>query len=783
MGASAERQETGRARLRPRSTRGPHLRGLRVGSLAALLEALGGPEAVSGWLVTDLSLGAWQGQQVGRDLCAQLGLPTPGGPAALGEYGASMAMSKSKETTADLIGVFIDSESGGSSLVRTALALVEQVLERVSQGPPRTFLAFAPLGRSAWEVENVLLLRFLADGLRETPHRLWLVSTGDTEPVLPSGWTADWRTVGDARGPVGKGALLGLVPGLIEPELAKRLDPSGQTGTLRLASGHLLVAPESRRPVEACSRSDFDRLGAAVKDVEWLSAYSQCHGNNYFSAPFFLCQQAWTRFTEGGYGISDRLMARAAACAHAPDARGRLLWELQGMRIAAQRFEEAARVDDPPPSMKREDRGGILQTKGWALTLLQDAKRGEPYLRQARELLSDAEIGVRPRLYLMNIHALSRLRTGDYAGALAIEKEIEQRLSELTAEGRRDWHLEYINFINQARLYRQAKDFESCERYYGRAFETTLGVRAESDLVYAHACLARMETARGRTSDAFLGWLRSALYWLSARVPEALANRASTALLQRTVHPHEIVVEEISATLEKELRASALATQRPELARGVASAEGAEAPAFISLEPGGSPPPLRALVGGPGWSVLCTDEVLPAALEGEAYKRLGALVHQLLQVLGGAEDLARSGTLVVDDRLGHELAMSEDEAWETCVRLSIPRMVFDGRVKELTPEERERLERGSRVRLGSAVRQVTGSDEQVRVVFKRYLSARTVEGEQARLLRALDREPTVAELCERHAAPDRVIEALHELRRLRMVELHPGQTFSQARSR
>jgi hypothetical protein len=749
------------------------LDGIRAPTLAALRSALAALGAEVMPIVADLSLGAWRSHQAACEFCIQLGL---GSPLRAQPVPKATTTGAAPPSHGDLVGIRIDAESRGDRTLLDALDLATRVVAAAGDGPARTFLVFTPRYGLAWEAENSAFLRFLAQGLRGSAHRLLLVAAGPEDPILPAGLSADWGTAGDTAPAAASKSLLGLVPGIVEPDVAAALDaaPLRDAGLLLpLAGGCLLVAPECRRPPSQVSRLEYDKLARAARSFDWLESYAQVCGNNFYVDPAFLSAAAKQRVAEGGTGIALRLLERAVACASSPMDQGVFLAQLQGQRITLLRYQELAAAPDPSPAIWPGLRAILLESKAWGLTMLNEAERARAYFLEARRLL-EANRYNREYLYLLNISALNELKLGDAAGALALEQEIEATLAQ---QGRHDWHLEFINSVNLARLYRRSRHFDEAEVYYRRAFATTLGIRTENDTLYLNVYLARLHMERGWAAEAFIDWLRTALHWVSNSVPEALGGRLAGAILNRKLAPGEALPEAISAALLALLQESAQAAGRPAVQAALAGDfDTLPAPVFARSDRSAEDLPPQAAacaIGAPGWSILTTDTPAPEQFRGPNYRRLRACLYALLQALAPVPELANRDAILVDDRLGHEMAQTRAELLDTCVRLAVPRMIFDGEVTELDAAARARLEDEAQVRLGSGVARVDFDGPAAVVTFKRYRPPLTLPAEESAILRLLqDRDSPVALAhLSQETPPDQVRRLVRALERARVLNL------------
>lgn len=120
------------------------------------------------------------------------------------------------------------------------------------------------------------------------------------------------------------------------------------------------------------------------------------------------------------------------------------------------------------------------------------------------------------------------------------------------------------------------------EHYYIRAFSTNLGARSESDLVYTNFCFARLNEEWRKQFDAFAGWIRTSLHWISSNVPEAINLRTVTAILGYKPSIDMNIIDEVSATLSLKLVGSAKACKLHRLTSALNGLDvNASAPVFV----------------------------------------------------------------------------------------------------------------------------------------------------------------------------------------------------------
>jgi hypothetical protein len=447
------------------------------------------------------------------------------------------------------------------------------------------------------------------------------------------------------------------------------------------------------------------------------------------------------------------LMERAVGCAQTLIQRGILCSQAQAMRIGLQRFAEAAAEPDPSPALPLTLSGSLCQSKGWGLVMGETPALANRYFRRAQEALASYYGAGREYLYLLNISALGRLEAGDLDGAFLLEKEIEARAA---AQPEDDWHLQYINAINLARVCRRLGDNLQAEHYYQRAFATTLGVRSESDRIYTNVCLAQMHTRQGRHSAAFFAWLRVSLHWAASSAPEALAPRVVKALLGKTPPVTNEIVESVSAELFALLRDAAGRSEIAVLTAAVPDVhyDSSSPPVFVhsgEITDQKAFAALAGAVGGPGWSVFYATLGVRRQFTGDNFCRLQTLVHELLCLLGPQDVLTKAHTLVVDDQYGREIPGSKHELLAACLRLGVPQFIFAGETFHYDTADYRQLEEQLRVSVGPAVAWVDRHGEGATVNFKRYLAPKLLSVEESHIVSLLETSLSLRELWGRSA--------------------------------
>ena len=333
-----------------------------------------------------------------------------------------------------------------------------------------------------------------------------------------------------------------------------------------------------------------------------------------------------------------------------------------------------------------------------------------------------------------------------------------------------------MNSLNLARLYRRRKQLDLAERHYVEAFDTTTGVRSDSDAIHLELSIARIQEDRGRSGEAFEGWMRAALHWAACEAPEAIAPRVTGAIVRAGASAAAgNVCDAVSDGLLARLRATAPSGALRELLCRDAPARGSEPVTFLASE-AASPIDLagaawRPLVGN-GWSVLCSGATTAPALSSPAGTRLRQALAAVVLAAAGDGAGADVRTVLVDDRLGCGIPRSEAELLCVCLRLGV-RTPLGHRVVELDDDLRAGLEDRHRVRLGRAVATVAADGTGATVRFKRYREPARLSGAHARVASTLAGETTVGALRARLAGEgvDVPTATLRQLESQRVLEL------------
>lgn len=725
-------------------------------SHAALLSRLGLPISPDSsdrlpWVV-DLSQGEWQPREAARQLAIQAGirLPTP-------------AASRPPLTQGEIIGWGIDAEARGpvAALIAAtdSVALVDAILgscERLDQSSndPPTLIVWLPCpvdGRTALQVpgeDNQWLLHSLLPSL---------IAGGVHTCVA-------WRPAGLT--PVAEPAT--WWPGLISESEFDELHSPPTDAWYRVRRAWL-YCPSRRPPLSASHRTQIDRLRGSHWLNAWREAFIACHGHNYFVDASALSEAGWRCHAEGASDLALRWLVRARDCARDPLTRATIQARLQGVRIATQRFVEAAAEPPPPASLPAPLRDFLRQAIGWGRIMGGDVRHVDMDFGQPGEPRTGIAADARADLYRLNIHALGLARAGRGDEALRLEREIECRRS---LSGDSDARLAYINHLNLARLLRQCGDHESAAKHYEKAFATNVGVRTPAEAVHIAWIRANLARARGDAAEAGLQFWRAALHWLAVAVPDAVPVRVAQAVLgQRLPAPTRRAAIMDQAMLDALKQSTALG-ELPTLTESAPQAEidsvrssSEEDWTLSATWPDSAHSSAMATVkgakltmfGAPGWCLgLWTappgDEHMGRhgktrlaasperrALLAEVRARLQPQLQSWRQSLGFATDCMH---IVVDDQHGRELPRTASETARLCLLRGISRYVWDGNEVALDEPALRSAWAALRPRLGLAMAEVAvRPDGSADLIYRRHSERRWISQWHANWLDSVARHP------------------------------------------
>lgn len=701
---------------------------------------------------SDLHLGAWKGHWLGRELYAQLGLAFPE------QSQPRIGLQAQQIDESRYIGDLTDNEARGDFNTLLSYQLAGEILDRMHQLGRTWIVVLAPDESERWGDDNVRLINFLAQGCQDAGCDLVLVFTRGLARLHGSErWDLRWLDPGAQPVParVPAGTAVSAIPGIIP---ARFIEEHGvPPDALVLDDRRVVHSPLSRRhpdqPARALLAGFLDGPGSL--EYQWLAAYCVADDVADDDEVGILFASASHRSGEGGDDVVLKLLDRAKRKTASAELRSWADAQRQSAVLRLRRWAQAADGPLPPDEAHASVKLLLFLTKAWGLVMTGRAAEAEPYFQRCRDL-GGARRDSKFYLYLLNVSALNKLRLGAFDDAFQLEKTIERALA---AETPTDWHATYINTINQARLYKKANDLATCEAYYRKAFAITEGLRSESDLFYTCLCFAQLEDRKGRHDEALRCWLRAAIHWLSAPVPEATAPRVVEAI---TLGPRGEIVEEVSRRVREQLDVAWCRA-----GRDPAPAEPADrvpcAPSFARVD-SVAQPELRCALGSDGWAVFVGRDPAPARFDGAEYQELARRVWQLLRILSGRTDLPDACAILTDAQLGSDLPRTLNETVGSAARFGVRTVMFAHRRVELDDRQAAGMWACARVELAPGVAALDRATDRLVVSYKRYRRPLALPPGETEVVLRLTNDSTVESL----AVPPAVLADLETQRVVRI---------------
>jgi tetratricopeptide (TPR) repeat protein len=611
---------------------------------------------------------------------------------------------------------WIDAEAQGDAQILAALDRAKHVLRHLREWPDVALLISLPQFGFDFGRENRFFASFFAAA--RGPGSLIFVGTPATLDV--EGFLIDWSTLSDPS-PESRVETADFHAEVVAPGGHTSAKPAA----IALDGGWSMASPAARSDPTQASTETLCHIALTGAPNARAFAETRLVQRGLGDARL-LAQMAWESFSVGGNDTGLLLLTHAQVAARDAFEAGMILLMQQSMRIALQRYREAAVVEALPAPLPEPVRRALIASRAWGMVMSGQPGEALTAFGLAR---GDGKFADSPwlDLYLRNINALAHLRAGDAERALQLEAGIEESLDVLDDEA---WHIRYLNCINIARLHRRDANIDEAESYYNRAFETTKGVFMPSDLVYRDVCRAQLCEARGDLYPAFTAWLRACLNLAAFEVPEALGWRVASAIINRAVAWDGVDAEEVlsAARARLEHAAAALGIDKP---CGVAAAT----LPIVSRDLYGraSEPGAMTMVGAQGWAVGVIDCALEPPYDSPAAQALRAALAGLLRTTSGNPPELARGAIILDTRDGQGLPENRPEAIETALRYSTGKLVWNGVHIDPGPVDWSR----ARVKIGPAVSCIRPSaDDGATVHFKRYRSPYQITAAELRMLRS-----------------------------------------------
>ncbi|AUC75981.1 tetratricopeptide repeat protein [Olleya sp. Bg11-27] len=740
---SVQETKNTRSTLIPRTNERLKLKGVHFESWGALKAQLNLDSLSSGCLFSDLSLGAQKGHWVLNELNGQLGLSSydPVQP---------LIGIRSEQKYADTISRLIDNESIGDVNFLAAYAGCKEIIDQLVEQHIKCIVIIPPNSMNEWEDENLKFVRLLTQGLETIDCDL--VILGYPKSNLGTEWDVVFEN--DVPDSVNSEGEFGL-PGVLDRELVSLFKDLIPDSSLELANNYVIASPLTRLKMASNTTKCLGLLSGQEAYSHLYTYFNLLEIDESANVEVFQLEAA-KRFSEGAYAIALRMLKAIKDKVQDPLILASITSQIQNIRIALMYFSEAAQEATPSLDLPDEYKASLFQAKAWGLVMTNQAQEAEAYFEQARTFLSEKD---HPRmyLYLMNISALNKLRIGEVDTAFRFEREIEEKLSERDVQ---DWHILYINSINQARLYKKVNDLVRAEEYYMKAFEINNSLKVESDLLYTNFCLAQLEDLKGNNPASYTYYLCACIHWLCNETPESLAPRVAQAVLCKNLSSEIGRVNDISKRLIDQLKTviSKANIEVKDLSRARLN--------FRRINDSIHP---EIAIGTHGIGFFATNEIDDTGYSCEAYDQLKLLVSNCLRT--DFPELNDFKTLYTDTVFGNELPCSSKELISSCIYYGVDKLIFGSNKFYLSEQDRNGLLMSSAVRLCGAISSARPSENQIVIYFKRYNSPIAVEGLEREILSLVSAASTVQGIIQGIGDDKPVLEALKEMQRKKLITI------------
>jgi hypothetical protein len=656
-------------------------------------------------IISDISQGAWKGHWIASELQLQLDLP----------INTTVQPLLNQGDYADTVTKLIDNESTGNKNFSLALESCRKIKSKLLEDSIKFIVVIPPGIGYEWEDENLEMMKLLYDAFRKTDIQIILFCHQQSN--IPPSWQVNFLNKPQSQQQQADG--IPFFPGIATHHIAENLGVT-KSDLAFLRGGHVAINP----------------LLPRQKQID-LQQFQACYLKDYLRVAFYpllpdvispeeVEMQAIQRFAEGGYGIAIRLLSSLLAHINNPYDQSLIIAQIQNMRIALLKFADAAIEAPPDESLPDMIKASLYQSKAWGLVMNNKSEEAEPYFEKAR-LYLDAKKFSRLYLYLLNISALNKLRIGAIDEAFAYEKKIEASLDKLQE---RDWHITYINNINQARLYKKIKNYPLSESYYKKAFAINTQLKNESDLLYTNFCYAQLEELKGNQVKSFIFFLRACIHWLSNEIPEALAPRVAQAIFNKGLETSNVDVEEISHQLKTGLQ-------------NIAN----KANIYISPKITGNElqftrsdkmeDSLDIILGQPGWTVCVSDKQIQPVFSGSSYDGLKSLVTDIIKSYFPNINWLNYKTVITDTQFSCELPANLIEMILVSKRLNIFKLVWCEKSVMLTEKELNEIDARIKVEVSPAINFVGYENGKMKVYFRRYKSPLLLTANETRFMQYL----------------------------------------------
>ncbi len=686
----------------------------------------------SSTLFADISQGNWEGHQIAKQLLDQLSIARPKsiqpliGVQRKGHYN-------------DTINKLIDNESIGDINFIRSYELAKTILSNCHTQNKQKIVLLVPMDGIEWANEDKNLLDLIIQNLDTYNCELRLVSFYNYQ--LPQHWV-EIKSNPRSSSKMQERVIIGIT--------CKRDFPKNQFAQHDLKNGFTLLEYIGLKTpsVRLNSTETHDGLDSIVT---FLLIKFKCEKVD----TQYLINQASLHFSEGAYNVAKRILNYAADYCRNDLESAIVLSLLQNIRIALLEFEEASKVIIPELDIDHSFKANLYQSKAWGLVMCNQPQEAEPLFQLARDSF-DKESYPRAYYYLLNISALNKLRLGETDKAFDLEKQIEKGLNQMSIP---DWHVSYINSINQARLYKKERNLDESTRYYAKAFQINESLRVDSDQVYFNLCMAQLEELKENHFTSFIFWLRTCLHWLSMEIPEAIAPRVAQAIMKQRLSNKAETVDSISKQLLHEMRRASILNE-------IKIEEEINEPFSFHQLGKESLNPQKA-IGRNGFGVFTTTEKSSDNYENSNYNSLAGLVSQVLKTL--CPEIIDCKTVLVPNQFGREMPENGQELLLYCSIYQIEQLTFNGKSYFINENDQKITLKKAQVSLSSSISHLSKEGIQLVCHFKRYMPSFILSEKQSLVLESLTKNSNVENML--NINPDISTEFILDLQDKRVLTL------------
>lgn len=725
--------------------------GYRFSSWELLRESLGICSFIQDCIFSDLSLGAWRGHWVERELCKQLNIPFEG------DIQPMIKNYLNDDDSAEMIGKLIDNESKGDINFIMSYNNCQRIIPLLVEATIKYVVIIAPGKGFLWEKDNVDFIYLLQKGLQFFDCEVIILTYAET--LFPKSWNVIFYNktcfTKDKK-------LYCPIPGIIHSRLLKKLIPSllSSSSVLELRNNFFLISPDLR--IRKIISQDYVKNLKRVIVLGYLaSSIEYFFPTNNQRAFDTLMLEASKRFVEGGYKIALRMLEKLLKEFQLEDnIRFSVIAKIQNIRISLMYFTEAANENIDFDLVSDYHKASLYQSKAWGLVMTNRPQEAEEYFELAKKFLNKEKY---PSLYLymLNISALNKLKLGYSDEALLLEKKIENALYQ---QKKINWHIFYVNAINLARLYKKEKSYLQAESYYKKAFAVNLNLKNDNDLLYSNFCFAQLYEIQEEYKKALIFFLRTCIHWLSNEIPEALAPRVVQAILGKSLSKNAAEVEEISKYLLTSVN-NILVKLGYDLKKTTTYDL-----IFKKIHISDANLYLRA-VGINGLCVFLSDVKQAPFYTGANYNELLQCVSTLLHEL--LPEFITSGSIIVDDQYGIEMPASIVELISSCTRYNIHYIHFANKKFLFNKQKLIKLFLSSKIYISDAVSAIITDKSSLTVIYKRYKDSLILTGLKKALLESLDQCQKVSDICNKYGNYRLIATSLRSMERDSIIYIVP----------